>query len=229
MKDSKRAINAVKRHGVAVSYGTIRRYMPVYQQAKEMLVSGKFGRLNQVIVEHGKSQLMWTHPHSVDLINYFTDNAKVDYVQSSFEFNKKDVKTGKIDMDPVLDFALIKLKTGASGLITDESGHHTKLVCEKGEILILGSGRYLKTKSRTGKIKNIRIRKGVSGRRAAIEELRDFINSGKPATMSAEEILTEQRILMAIAYSGIRSGRKIRLSKIKDGFTVTGRIGNLYP
>lgn len=227
--DAKRALNAIKRRGIAVSYGTVRRYMPVYRQAKELLKSGGFGKLNQIIIEHGRSQLMWTHPHSVDLVNYFTDSAEIDYVQSSFDFKKNNIRKNKIDMDPVLDFGLIKLRNGISGLITDESGHNVKLICGAGEIVILSSGKNLKTRSRGGKFKNIKIRKGVSGRMAAIAELRDFINSGRPTTMKTDHILIEQKVLMALGYSGIKSGRKTKLSEIKDGFTVSGRMGNLYP
>src|SRR3989344_5710196 len=104
LADAKKAVRALQKNRVAVSYGTTRRYSPVCRQAKQLIQSGRLGKLNKIILEFGKSFLMWTHPHSIDLINYFAGNSEVAYAQSSFKFDKKDVNNKKIDLDPVLDF-----------------------------------------------------------------------------------------------------------------------------
>jgi len=228
LKDAKGALDAITCNKVAISYGTVRRYMPIYIQAKQIVESKKFGKLRQVVIDISKSKLMWSHPHSVDLINYFTNNAEVDYVESSFQFKKKNVSKNKIDMDPVLDFGLIKLKNGVSGFITDTNKQCVKLVCEKGEIIVDIGGKSLKTKSRDEKTKNVKTRKGVSGRCVAIAELRDYINCQKPTSLNAEKVLTEQKILLALGYAGV-TGTKTRLTEIKNNFTITGKFKNLYP
>lgn len=229
LKETLRDLNAISQNDIAISYGTVRRYMPVYQQAKQILKSGRFGKLKEIIIDISKSQLMWAHPHTVDLINYFTDNAEINYVESSFKYDKKDVNKNTIDMDPVLDFGLIKLKNGISGFIVSNGiNQHIRFVCAKGEIIINIGGKNLKTKDAAGKIKNIKIQSNKSGRCVAMAELRDYINDKRPTSITAKEILTEQKVLLALGYSGI-TGKKTKLAEIKDNFTITGRFGNLYP
>ncbi|MBI3046043.1 MAG: Gfo/Idh/MocA family oxidoreductase [Candidatus Harrisonbacteria bacterium] len=228
LADAKKAVRALQKNRVAISYGAVRRYSSVYQQTKKIIQSGRLGKLNRIIIEFGKSSLMWTHPHSVDLVNYFADNSEVAYAQSSFKFNKKDVNNKKIDLDPVLDFGLVKFKNGVSGLITDRDGRNTGLICERGEIWIMSDGRSLRLKDNNGKIRNIKIKKGLSGTITAISELRESLARKKPTSITAEEILKEQRILMALGYSGIYNSRKTALQDIDDNFTITGRTGNLY-
>ena len=225
---TKKCLKVISKNNVAISYGTVRRYMPIYRQAKKMLASGKFGKLKKIIVDIPKSQLMWSHPHTIDLINYFTDNAEVNYVKSSFKYDKKDVSKNKINMDPVLNFSLIKFKNGISGLLKDNGGKNVNLICAKGEMIINIGGKSLKIKNSAGKIKKIWIRKGKSGRCNALAELRDFINFKKPTSLTPEIMLAEQKTLFALGYSGI-VGRKVKLSEIKNNFTITGKFNNLYP
>lgn len=228
LKETMKDLDIISKNGVAISYGTVRRYMPIYRQAKNILKSGKFGKLKKIVIDISKSQLLWAHPHSIDLMNYFTDNANVDYVQSFFQYDKKNVSRNKIDMDPILDSGLIKFRNGTYGLITDEGGQNVKLICDKGEIMINIGGKNLKIKDSAGRIKNIKIRSGASGRINAIAELRDFINYKKPPSITPEEILNEQKVIFALGRSGI-TGKKTRPSEIKGGFTVTGKFNNLYP
>lgn len=228
--DANKTIQSIIKNNVAISYGTIRRYMAIYKQAKQILKSKNLGKLQQVIVNFGKSQLMWTHPHSVDLIVFFADSTDVDYVQSSFEYKNNDIKTNKIDMDPVLNFGFIKFKNGVSGLITGASGKYVKLVCEHGEILIVDDKNYLIIIDYKLKVqKKYKIASSASGRCIAISELRDFINYKKAPTITIEEIIVEQKILLALGYSGIKLGKKTSLSEIQNNFTITGRFNNLYP
>lgn len=223
-----KCLNTITKNNVAVSYGAVRRYMPVYRQAKEILRSGKFGKLEKIIIDIPKSQLMWAHPHTVDLINYFTENADVDHVQSSFQYEKSAVTSNMIDMDPIIESGIIKLKNGVTGILKDLGGEHVILSCKNGEIRIQIGGKNLSTRSGSGKMRKVKIRPGKSGRCAAMAELRDFINYRRSTSLTAEIILREQRILMALGLSGI-TGKKVKLSEIKNNFTVTGKFNGLYP
>ena len=92
----------------------------------------------------------------------------------------------------------------------------------------MSDGKSLQLKDNNGKIRNIKIKKGLSGTITAISELREFINNKKPTSITVKEILKEQQILMALGYSGIYNSRKTALQDIDDNFTITGRTGNLY-
>ncbi len=223
-----KCLDAIEKNGIAVSYGAVRRYMPIYRQAKEMLGGGKFGKLRKITVDIGKSQLMWSHPHTVDLLDFFTDGAESEYVKSSFKYDKKDVSRNRIDMDPILDHAILKFKNGIIGELTDNGGDYISLKCEKGEILIQIGGKWLKSKYGSWKMRSIRIKKGPSGRCGAMAELRDSINLRKPTSLTTKSMLSEQKILMALGLSGI-TGKKINPAELNDNFTITGKFNGLYP
>ena len=229
LKEAKAAIKAIEKNNIACAYGTIRRYMGVYRQAKDILSSGIFGKLEQIIIEFGKTMLMWTHPHSIDLICFFADDKDVNYVQSYFEFNNSEIKGNCVDKDPVLDSGIVKFKNGISGMITCASGKNVKLICEKGEIQVNNNGKDLLTIDQNGNVKNIKIKKGVSGICQALREISENIREGKTLSLDAQKILSEQKILLGLGYSGINNGKKIRLEDVEDNFTITGRINNLFP
>ena len=229
LRDAKKSMRAVRENNVALGYGTSRRYMPVYRQAKKIVESGRFGTLVQIATSFGQTTLMWSHPHTIDLINFFANDAQIDYVQSSFEYNKKEVGKNKIDFDPVLDFGFIKFKNGLSGLITSIRARDVELSCEKGKLLISENGECLQSFSEKGESRKLKIKTGKSGIVVALAEIRDFISHNKKVSMSAEEMLKEQRILLALGCSGVAFGKKIRLSEVQDDFTITGRTGELYP
>ena len=114
------------------------------------------------------------------------------------------------------------------GIIIDTNKQYVKLICEKGEIIIDINGKYLKNKDGKGVIRKIKIKEGSSGRCTAIAELRDKINKNKPTSLTSDDILQEQKILLALGLAGI-TGKMVKLSEIKDDFTITGKFDSLYP
>jgi len=58
------------------SYGTIRRYLQPYKLVKKLISSGEFGELKRIVINYGRGELFWTHPHSIDLMLYFIGDYK---------------------------------------------------------------------------------------------------------------------------------------------------------
>jgi len=226
--DSKEALKSIERNGIAISYGTVRRYTPVFRQAKKLLDSRKFGSINEIIVASPEVQLLWSHPHSIDLLTYFTNNSKVDYIEALFDHQLLATFDDRIDFDPIIKFGLVKFENGIFTIKTNTNESCLKILCEFGEIIIDLNGNYFKTKSNNGEITNVKVEEGPSGRCSAIAELRDYINYKHPTTITAKEILNEQKIILALGLAGIRRN-KTKLSDLQDKFTITGRFGNLFP
>ncbi|MBU4348427.1 Gfo/Idh/MocA family oxidoreductase [Patescibacteria group bacterium] len=229
VSEAETALKSVSQNNAIISYGTMRRYIDIYRYAKKIIKSGKIGKLQQIIVEFGKSPLMWTHPHSIDLIIFFSENADIDYVQARAEIDKKDISKNKIDADPIIESGIIKFKNGVSAIITEANGQNIKLICEKGEILIAQNGKFLELISKNNKRLIKKIKKGkLSGTQIAINEIKNNILNNKPLGISPSEILNGQKIITALASSAANNSQKIKISDINKNLSITGKINNLY-
>ena len=133
LKDCEEIINNLKENNVNISFGTYRRYMPVYRKAKEIILNGDIGEIYEIKIEHGKSNLMWTHPHSTDLINFYNPKSKIKYIQSSCEFDENDFVNNDLDSDPILNFAFIKYENDVNGVISSSNGMNTIINGTKGK------------------------------------------------------------------------------------------------
>ncbi|MDE2001608.1 MAG: Gfo/Idh/MocA family oxidoreductase [Patescibacteria group bacterium] len=229
LRETRKALDAIRKHSVAISYGTVRRYMPVYRQAKAMLDSGRFGRLERIEIEFGKSNLLWTHPHSVDLMSYFSGNKPIDYILSRFAFSRNDVRKNIVDCDPLLDYGHIRFKDGSGASILPHDGQNIRALCTNGEVAVYNNGESIMTRSKKSPLRKIRKKKGVSGRVQSFIELRDAIIKKEAPSLTPAELLREQKMLLALGYSGAHGRRKTKLSEINDAFTVTGKFNGLYP
>jgi predicted dehydrogenase len=109
ISDCRRALEAVVHNKVKFSYGTYRRYMEIYRKAKEMVNAGEIGELLEICIEHGKTMLMWNHPHSVDLILYYSDCLDVDFLQAFCQVNDPAYNSSIVDDDPVVELSLIHI------------------------------------------------------------------------------------------------------------------------
>ena len=207
--------------------------MPIYRKAKEIILNGDIGEIYEIKIEHGKANLMWTHPHSTDLINFYNPNSKVKFIQSSCEFDENDISANNIDSDPILNFAFIKYENDINGIISCSNGMNTIISGTKGKIEVLGDGSFLKlrTLSRSPlllKAENILVERELSGTQNAFSDLVESIEKKSQLGISYDEIINCHKILFGIALSSIKNGLKINVSEIDKKLNVSGRIGNLY-
>ncbi len=231
LTESRRAIDSVRRHGVSLTFGTYRRFHDAYRQARELLDSGDFGELLHIVVEHGRTSLMWDHPHSVDLLLFFARSVNVDYVQSTCLVTREAMSGSVLDDDPIVESAVIKFANGAVGLISSAPGMNTRVICTQGTIVIAGNGSRLETFQRRHAeecyfLNSSRLdpEPTLSGTQRAFRELVKAVREGQPPSISAEEIIFGQRLLGAIAISSLRNGERVAPSEVDDAFTITGRV-----
>lgn len=113
---------ACEENGVVLIIGHQRRYMPQYARAKELLLDGAIGRLEQIWASgHPFTSLMVDGTHTVDLMRYYADDAPVEWVMG-----QADARTERVGWKHVLEdaaMALMKFETGVRGLLTVGGGH----------------------------------------------------------------------------------------------------------
>jgi len=234
LSEGEAAADAVEKHGVAFSYGATRRYMAAYREAKELVVSGSLGTMQQMIFHFGAGALQWTHPHSVDLAMFFANDAEIESAQAAF-LHPETVQGNLLDSDPILAMGFLRFKEGLSANISMAPGCDTTIVCSEGLVSVLSDGATIEVRKRAkqgdpyfGHIEQ----KGISAKRSGLEtaltELLDALNGRKPVSGGIRPALMGQRALFALALSGLRSGSAVKLSEVPSNFTVTGRQGSLF-
>lgn len=236
MADCRRALETVSANDVKFSYGTYRRYMDIYRRAKELVKAGEIGELKEISIEHGKTMLLWNHPHSVDLMLYYSDCLDVHFVQAYCDRTDPHCNSSFVDDDPIVEYAFVKFNNGVNGIITSASGLNTRLSGTEGTLNIVADGSWLELRKKSStqtpyhlSVDKIFVQSELSGTQQAFLELISAITRNlKELSIATNEIAANQRILLALALSSILDSRKIDPLQLDESFTVTGKFGSYY-
>lgn len=234
--DCSNAMKAVLNNDVKFSYGTYRRYMDIYRKAKELIKSREIGDLQEICIENGKTMLLWNHPHSVDLLLYFSNCIDVDFVQAYCDIKTSNYNSSFLDDDPLLEFAFVKFNNGINGIVTSASGLNVRLSGTDGTLNIVGDGSWLEIRRKTSgqtpyhlKVDKLVVESTLSGTQRAFSELISAVRGDiKELSITTKEIDSGQRILLSLAYSSILHGQRIDPLDLNESFTVTGRFRNYF-
>lgn len=225
-------VTAAKCH---LFYGANRRYHSCYTYAKEIIDNGTIGKLEQIIVEHGPSKLMWTHPHTADLIDFYLNGAPFYSVNSycrtdSFNY----IGNHTIDSDPIVEFARIEFEGNVQAIITSGRGHNVMLHGEKGIIRINSNGESLTlyTSAEADKyyfrnVQPIHPSIELPCTANAFQQLVQSLSDTHPD--NPRHIINGTAMLMGIAWSHLNDGQIVRYSDIPHSLCVTGRYNELNP
>lgn len=227
---AEKAVAAMERAKIAFSYGTLRTYMPVYRKALAEIREGRIGPLQSMTAKFGRAALLWTHPHSVGLLNMFADNSPVDFVQASLRLDMSK-KSGPIDCDPVVLSAVVSFSSGVTGHIVDQPGLTLDLSGSDGFISVVGDGAWTvhgdhATGTGCDPDRNWSFERDetqISGRTLAMLELRDALLQDAPVSLSARDALKEHRLLVGFVQSHLEGGRRVAVDDIDPNLIVTGR------
>ena len=236
VKDCKQLLDNIKKADAKIAYGAQRRALAIMRKAKEMCISGEFGTVKSLTFEYGRNMLLWSHPHTSDLIVYFANSVELDYVSALCTFDKVYAENEMfIDNDPIVESAFIKFKNGVVATITPNDGNNIRIHLTKAILVINSDGFSIDVFTEgeiKGKFTNLN-RIYAEESRSATQNLFDdvanaVINSTSVAAISHKEIIAGTRILSGIVTSGLKNGVKINGDEIKDDLIVTGRFGEFY-
>ena len=232
----------VKENNIALTYGTIRRYFNIYNQAKEIADSGEVGTLQEIEINFGSAQLFWTHPHSVDTILFFAGSRNIEQVEANLDnvvFGEKD---DFVSSDPTVISAKIFFDDGCIGKITTRPGMDVTLYCSKGVIVVEGDGKRLIVR---------KINKSDAyyeypgeyftkedddpeGSMAAIKSLvgqlrpNAKINNKYNSFFDKDHIFNGQRALFGLIQSHIDGGLPVSINEIRSSINVLGKTDQFY-
>jgi predicted dehydrogenase len=225
-------LQEIERAGVPFSYGTLRRYMPAYRRAKELVDKGAIGVLQEIVIDHGHNDLLlWTHPHSIDLLLLF-GGCEIVSVNAICDLSEVTQQGTVIDCDPKLEFARVRFRSGASGLITSSKGMNVRLSGSEGLLNVINNGEALELSSgRKGSTFTERqvlpVSASPSGAQQAFSDLYDALSCGTPVRITPREVATNQRLIWAIVTSAMRDGKSVAWDDVDERLVITGRFGDL--
>lgn len=236
LKELEECFFYIRKYNVQLFYGVNRRYHPVYRAAKKLINDGAIGEITTIVVEHGFSQLLWAHPHSVDLILFFADSCQVNSVQAYLDDHSFDISSACIiNSDPYVEGMLFKMHQGIIAYITNAAGLNVRIIGKMGNITVNANGSYMQLnysdENSEGYFlnqKNINMFSKESATVVAIKELIIAIKMQKPINNNLEIIETGMKMLFGGVWSHLNNNRSISLDDISKELIVTGKFGNLY-
>ncbi len=220
---------------LACTFGTLRRYMPIYHRALALASDANFGDLNQVQVNMGKAPLMWTHPHSIDLLLFLAGDRPVKSVSARFAESSVERQGSRIDGDPIVTSALFEFDNGLTGMIGQTGGCDVILAGNNGTIAVESDGRRLRIRACEGDDAYwdrhlFEEADGSSGgTRLALDRLVEGLDGNVAQILTDKRaILTGQRLLLACGQSHLAGGAAIDPTELDPDLVITGRSGNRY-
>jgi scyllo-inositol 2-dehydrogenase (NAD+) len=220
---------------VVLGYGVNRRYHVAYREAKRRVESGVIGELRQIIIEHGRAPLLWSHPHSADLMLFFANTARVLSVQASLASESVSASGLLVDSDPIVESAFIELEGGVSAQIVQAGGLNLRLAGTKGTLTVHGDGSLISTELASApsgyflerRVDHLRPETGGATVTAFLEMIA-AVNNERDPPISGQEIEAGLGLLLGMTWSHLQGGTKIRPIDIPGELVVTGRSGLLF-
>lgn len=223
-----------------LTYGTVRRFFPVYRQATALANGGEHGPLREVRATLGRGALYWTHAHAVDLILMAAGERRVESVQARLASVERAAGSMTIGNDPVIEAATIWFEDGVAGHIGRAPGMDLILSCQSAEFTVLNDGESL-VMSDYSTADPYPARQPVTdgydpdqsaGTLAPIRELVACLDGDEAARQSnaanRRAILTGQRILFAMVQSHLEGGRSVTLDAVDPAMLIEARTGTNY-
>lgn len=216
------------------SYGTTRRFMDAYRQARDMVASGAIGNCRHIAIEHGHDLLLWGHPHSTDLMVYFADCHTADRVQADLDIDWATVAGTTIDDDPRVNGATVQFANGVTATILKTAGLTTRITGSEGVLAVVADGTKITLQRRASdddiyfhNLETIVPLPAMSGTMRALSALAEAVRGDDASPVSAVDIEAGTRLLLAFAQSALANGANVDPATIDEHLCVTGRFGAL--
>ena len=221
-----------------LTYGTIRRFFPIYRHAARLANDGSFGPLREIRASLGQGALYWTHPHAVDLILMAAAGRRVEAVQARLGDVERERGSATIRNDPVIEAATIWFEDGVAGHIGRAPGMDLILSCQSGEVTVLNDGHDLALADYRGAdpypdrelVTDGFDRLEPAGTFAPIRELVACLDGDRSArsanAITRAAILAGQRILFAMVQSHLEGGRPVEIDAVDPTMRIEARTGN---
>lgn len=238
MSELNRLSEIFQQDDLFITWGAIRRFLGVYQQAVALAESGLYGNLLEVRVNMGSSALYWTHPHSIDLILFATRGRAVDKVQARLGDLENTLTRTRVENDPRVIAATIYFKDGVTGHITQAMGVDFVLSCENAEITVRADGHglelYSPSEGAYPLVSPLPIQesKSLHGTLAPISQLVSCLDGNEDSIQSnsllKRSILNAQLICFAMLQSHLECSKPVDLLSIDPDLEIMAKTFGRY-
>jgi scyllo-inositol 2-dehydrogenase (NAD+) len=233
-KDAQIILKLLSKYNVRLSYGVNRRFHNIYRKAKDFLRSGEIGRLTNIEINFGRSLLFWTHPHSVDLMLFFSNEQLFTGVSAMLDLDNSALnRKYYLKHDPYVENASFYFNSGVIGAINNSSGMNVQLGGTKGNMVIHANGNYLEINTpatHPAYFTSKKIINGLPNKSAtirALENLRESMLDNEDLLISPEEIITGLDMLLGCVQSSVHNGVFIDRRKLSKEIKVDGRFNGV--
>lgn len=223
-----------------VSLGAIRRHMPIYRKARQIVATGTLGEIRDITVNFGRGPLFWAHPHSVDLALFFAYPQKPVAVQAHLENVEFDPDFPlRIVSDPIVVAATIWFDGGIVAHIGRTLGCDVILGCQDGTVAVRGDGHVLEVSQ--GKDGNPYLSRSIievatpdrpMGTALAISQLTDCLLGHDEAiranALVKADILQGQSILFAMVESHLNDHRPFAIADVRPDLEILAQSGGFF-
>lgn len=203
-----------------MTWGAIRRYLPAYQQALDLVNSLEYGELIEIRVNFGSAPLYWAHAHAFDLLTFISQGRRLESVQAKLRnFQAVPGKTLCVESDPIIEYCVMGFNDGVNGFITQSPGADLVLTCERGEISVIDDGASMNVRHyKSGAYPEftsipIEPTSAPSGTLAPISMLSDCLDGVSKSIQDNRkiklDIIQSQRMMFASVLSHAEGGKKV--------------------
>lgn len=226
----------LSRSDLFFTFGTIRRFFPLFVQARELAMSGRYGSIREVRVALGPGTLYWTHPHSLDLILFAAGERTLEGVQA--RLGEAVMEGDVLVSDPIVESATLYFSGGVTGHITRATGYSFTISCEAAEIIVSRDGARLSILTcPEGDIypelvlyPSPRENDGPGGSFGAINQLASCLSGHQQAIAANSEIKRHIILGQKIAFSMVQSHREgsriLNYGDVDTGMKILARSGS---
>ena len=222
-----------------VTYGALRRHLPVYRAALTLAQSGEFGELREVRVQFGAGSLFWTQTHAIDLLLFAAAGRRLVGVQALLDGAVPGRHAHELENDPVVVSATLLFEGGLTGVVTRALGSDFVLGCVQAEIAVRGDGGVAELlRCREGAIYptveplSLQLPDGGGGTLAPLSQLVDCLQ-GVPGAATANralraDMLQGQRVAFAMFQSHVEGSRLLAPEAVADDIVIHARAGGRH-
>jgi predicted dehydrogenase len=229
LADADRMIAAARTHDVLLSIEHTRRWMPSYQQARELVRSGEIGPLRSMVAHmfSPRAMLFRNGTHVVDMVCFFAEAAP-QWVFAKLEAGYEHFTTYQGDggHDPASEpaaHAYIHFANGVAAMLesvkTPFPGSGFALTCEQGRIEISDQEcQLIRAESRRGwsRMALVADEYAMTTQLGAVAELIHCLEEGGELVSSAQHARHTLEILLAMLRSHALGNVRVNLPLVEE-------------
>jgi predicted dehydrogenase len=220
MADADAMVEACESNGVFFNLGTNRRWDRGFDVMKEIIDSGRLGRLVALTI-YNTTSLFNGASHSFDLIMRLNSDQPALWVQGLLRDADHAIDDGKISIDPVGE-GIIEFENGVTGYALNAGGRRAEweAVCEDGVMTALSNGEEWQLRER-GEPDHRGRKSLVAGRfpgyewksptLTLLEDLVHSLDTGEPPRGGVRAARASTELIFAVIESHMRGGARVSL------------------